>query len=65
MTAKILQFPVPPGPVRITREERIFLVVCRDHGWLHSNFLDACVEAAELAAGFGTFSLLPPARDWN
>jgi hypothetical protein len=54
MSAKILQFP-PRGPftVKILREERAWLVVCRSHGWLFGSRDDARISARELARGFG------------
>ena len=43
---------IPPA-VRIQREDGIFLVVYRSHGWLHTNLGAALEEAEELAAGHG------------
>ena len=39
--------------VRIVREDAVFLVVHRAHGWLHTNLAAAFEEAEKLAAGFG------------
>jgi hypothetical protein len=54
MTAKILPFP-PRGPfaVRIEREGQAWLVVCRNHAWLHGSRREAVAEATELASGYG------------
>jgi hypothetical protein len=54
MTAQILPFP-PRGPfvVRVEREGAAWLVICRDHGWLHGDRHAANAEAVEIARGFG------------
>ena len=54
MTARVIQFPPrAPFAVRVEREGPAWLVVCRDHGWLHADHLDAIAEANEIARGFG------------
>jgi hypothetical protein len=53
MTAQIIPFPQRgPFSVHILRDGEAWLVVCRDHGWLHSNINDAIDDAAEIADGF-------------
>lgn len=42
-----------PPCVRIVREDAVFLVIHRAHGWLHTNLAAAFQEAEELAAGHG------------
>jgi hypothetical protein len=56
MTARIIPFP-PRGPfaVRIEREDQAWLVICREHGWVHGSRHEALADAAEIAAGFGVF----------
>ena len=49
MTARIIPFPQRgPFSVHIMRDGEAWLVVCRDHGWLHSNINDAI----DIAVGF-------------
>lgn len=50
----IIPFP-PRGPfaVRIEREAEAWLVLCRDHGWLHGDYRAAIAEAYVIARGFG------------
>ena len=50
----VLPFP-PRGPfaVYIGRAESAWLVVCRNHGWLHGSFREAFLNAVSIAAGFG------------
>jgi len=54
MTARILQFP-PIGPftVHVEREGVAWLVICRDHGWLHGSRLEALAVANTIARGYG------------
>lgn len=54
MTAQLLPFP-PRGPfaVYVKRIETCWLVLCRDHGWLHADRRDAITDANSIAAGFG------------
>ena len=62
MTARIIEFPPRRSfAVRIMREDKAWLVICRDHGWLHSSRDAALADAAEIAAGFG-FSIR---EDWS
>jgi hypothetical protein len=51
--SNVLAFP-PRGPfaVRIEREQTAWLVICRDHGWLHGDRQAAVEEALELARGY-------------
>ena len=50
MSAQIIQFPI----VRVEREEPgVWLVVARDHGWLHGDRQQANSEAIDIARGFG------------
>jgi hypothetical protein len=53
-TARILPFPLRgPFAVRIEREPPAWLVICRDHGWLHGSREAALADAKRIAAGFG------------
>lgn len=54
MIAQIIPFP-PRGPfaVHIERDGAAWLVVARDHGWLHGDRRNALAEAQSAAAGFG------------
>jgi hypothetical protein len=53
MTARIIEFPPPRSfSVRIMREAKAWLVLCRENGWLHGDRTAALVDAAEIAAGF-------------
>ena len=48
----VIPFP-PRGPfcVRIVRDaEAAWLVICRDHGWLHADRRDAIEDATAIAA---------------
>ena len=51
MTAVILPFPA--YHVRIAREDPAWLVICRDHGWLHGSRADAAANAGWLANNHG------------
>jgi hypothetical protein len=54
MTARILQFP-PRGPfdVVLMREGPAWLVIAREHGWLHGDRHGAIREAQRLAQNLG------------
>jgi hypothetical protein len=54
MTARILHFP-QRGPFNVTvaREGPAWLVVTRDHGWLHGSRDAALADAKQIAGGFG------------
>jgi hypothetical protein len=53
MTALLLEFPARgPFDVRLEREDRAWLVICRDHGWLCGSREEAVSEAREIAQGF-------------
>lgn len=50
----IVPFPQrAPFAVRVEREQAAWLVVCRDHGWLHASYRAALAEATAIARGFG------------
>ena len=52
--AGIIKFPERgPFAVRIEREDSAWLVICRDHGWLHGSRLEALAVASTIARGFG------------
>ena len=54
MTAQIIPFPQRgPFVVRVEREDAAWIVVCRDHGWLHGDKRAAIADAIEIASGFG------------
>jgi hypothetical protein len=54
MTAQIIRFPKRgPFAVHVVGDGAAWLVVCRDHGWLHGNFVDAFNDAVAVAASFG------------
>jgi hypothetical protein len=54
MTARIIQFPQRgPFAVHVEREGAAWLVVCRDHGWLHGDRREALEDAQDIADGFG------------
>jgi hypothetical protein len=54
MSARIIPFPARgPFTVRIVCEGKLWLVVCRDHGWLFADRREAIAEAKDTAAGFG------------
>jgi hypothetical protein len=54
MSARIIEFPPRRSfSVRIMREAEAWLVVCREHGWLHGSRADALADANEIAEGFG------------
>ena len=54
MTAQIIKFPArAPFVVRVEPEQDAWLVVCRDHGWLHSDRVSAIADAQTIAQGFG------------
>jgi hypothetical protein len=59
MTAAIIPFP-GPFPVVVCREGPAWLVICRDHGWLHGSSTSAKLEAGEIAAGFGARVVVRP-----
>ena len=54
MSARIVPFP-PRGPftVYVVNGEDGWLVVCRKHGWVHSDQREAIADAETVAAGFG------------
>jgi hypothetical protein len=55
MMASILKFP-PRGSfsVRVEREEdQAWLVIARDHGWLHGSRHEALADAELIARGHG------------
>src|SRR5690348_8530655 len=64
MTARILPFPAHRAPsikpqswqpfnVEVLRESLGgWLVICRDHGWLHGSRREALADAREIAAGW-------------
>jgi hypothetical protein len=50
----IIPFPSRgPFPVVVCREGPAWLVICREHGWLHASSTSAKLDAGEIAAGFG------------
>jgi hypothetical protein len=52
--ARILEFPERgPFSVRVEREDTAWLVICRDHGWLHGSHHEAIAVASTIARGFG------------
>ena len=53
-SAHIIPFP-PRGPlaVYVVNDDDGWLVVCRKHGWLHSDQREAIADAETIAAGFG------------
>jgi hypothetical protein len=54
MKALILKFPERgPFAIRIEREDSAWLVVARDHGWLHGSRHEALADAERIARGFG------------
>jgi hypothetical protein len=54
LTAQIIPFPQRgPFTVHVVCDGVAWLVVCRDYGWLHSNFRDAFIDAVDIASGFG------------
>jgi hypothetical protein len=54
MTARIFKFPERgPFAVRIEREDAAWLVVARQHGWLHGSHHEALADAEWIARGFG------------
>ena len=54
MIAGIIKFPERgPFAVRIEREGAAWLVICRDHGWLHGAHHEALTDAHTIAEGFG------------
>lgn len=54
MMAQIIPFPaVGPFAVTVMRDGAAWLVVCRDHGWLHGDRGQAIREAEAIAVGFG------------
>jgi hypothetical protein len=55
MTARIIQFPIPrrtPFAVHVVRESEAWLVICRQHGWLHGDRAAALKDARWLAKNF-------------
>jgi hypothetical protein len=51
---RIIAFPARgPFAVHVGREDEGWLVVCRQHGWLHGSRHEALADAAEIASGFG------------
>jgi hypothetical protein len=55
----VLCLPRAPATVRITREDKAWLVVVGSHGWLHGDQRSALADARWLADNFG----LPIRRD--
>lgn len=57
----VIPFP-PRGPfaVRIERAGPAWLVICRDHGWLHAGYREAIEEAKAIARGFGVVVKVAP-----
>lgn len=54
MAARIIHFPPrAPFSVYVGREGAAWLVICRDHGWLHGSWRDAIADAVEIARGLG------------
>jgi hypothetical protein len=57
MTARVLQFPERgPFSVRVEREHEdvaCWLVVAREHAWLHPSHDEALADAEWIASGFG------------
>jgi hypothetical protein len=54
MTARIISFPPRRSvSVRIMREAEAWLVICREHGWLHGSRDAALADANEIAEEFG------------
>jgi hypothetical protein len=54
MSARIIEFPPRRSfSVRIMREAEAWLVLCREHGWLHGSRDAALSDAIEIAQGFG------------
>ena len=54
MTAQIIPFPArAPFSVYVKRIETCWLVIYRDHGWLHGDRGDAIADANYIAQGFG------------
>ena len=54
MSASVIPFPQrSPFVVRVEREGPAWLVVCRDHGWLHGDRSAAIADANTIARGFG------------
>jgi hypothetical protein len=55
MTALVIPFPPrAPFAVHVKRiEEACWLVLCRDHGWVHADRWDAIADANFIARGFG------------
>jgi hypothetical protein len=54
LTARIIEFPPRRSmAVRILREDTAWLVVCREHGWLHGSRDAALADAIEIAGGLG------------
>ena len=59
--ATILEFPARgPFAVRIVRNAETWLVLCRDHGWLHADYRTAIADAKEIARGFGVAVQVAP-----
>jgi hypothetical protein len=54
MSARIIEFPPRRSfSVRIMREAEAWLVLCREHGWLHGSRDAALADANEIAEEFG------------
>jgi hypothetical protein len=56
MSAQILKFPQRgPFSVRVERESDAegWLVIARDHGWVHGDWYSAFADARHVARGFG------------
>jgi hypothetical protein len=54
MMAGIINFPERgPFAVRISREDSAWIVVARDHGWLHGSRHEAQADAERIAGSYG------------
>ena len=54
MTGRVIPFPARgPFDVTVEREDSAWLVIVRDHGWLHGDRQSAIKDAKRLAEGFG------------
>ena len=65
--AKVIKFPrrmdlpvrsEPGFAVQIMPQDGLWLVVCRNHGWLHLTRSEAQAVAREIADGFGVPTVL-------
>ena len=54
MTAQVISFPPrAPFAIYVQKIEDVWLVLCRDHGWIHADRLEAIADASYIARGFG------------